>query len=325
MGTLLLDVALFVSAALLIPPAFIVASKGPIDGIRELVGEDSITAYDEESYVLKHIVFIDCAKNWFLAALYLAAITMEAAAKEKVAILAILLMLLVGAVQVIAPAKESIAPYPSLEGITGNPVFLPICGTQIVLLTLGVLFASRYEECRGAQASHYGRFVNIASASGALSWTVGKDGVLGTTRHHPANATFLVEYRGGDKTWFCLRALPELRVVEAVPPRGGPQEWMLRLGRIGCTGAAEQLFQYRGRSMYSKGVDGYVNLRDWQHLRVHGDRMPWTPMRKESRMTRVSVEVVGETAAEAVAVNERLLALVSNFDADAQRSTAVPG
>ena len=62
------------SAALLIPPAFIVASKGPIDGIRELVGEDSITAYDEESYVLKHIVFIDCAKNWFLAALYLAAI-----------------------------------------------------------------------------------------------------------------------------------------------------------------------------------------------------------------------------------------------------------
>ena len=185
-----------------------------------------------------------------------------------------------------------------------------------------MLFASRYEECRGAQASHYGRFVNIASASGALSWTVGKDGVLGTTRHHPANATFLVEYRGGDKTWFCLRALPELRVVEAVPPRGGPQEWMLRLGRIGCTGAAEQLFQYRGRSMYSKGVDGYVNLRDWQHLRVHGDRMPWTPMRKESRMTRVSVEVVGETAAEAVAVNERLLALVSNFDADAQRSTA---
>ena len=50
--------------------------------------------------------------------------------------------LLIGAVQVIAPAKESIAPYPSLEGITGNPVFLPICGTQIVLLTLGVLFAS---------------------------------------------------------------------------------------------------------------------------------------------------------------------------------------
>ena len=47
------------------------------------------------------------------------------------------------------------------------------------LAALGVLFASRYEECRGAQASHYGRFVNIASASGALSWTVGKDGVLG--------------------------------------------------------------------------------------------------------------------------------------------------
>ena len=142
MGTLLLDVALFVSAALLIPPAFIVASKGSIDGAKELIGEDSITAYDEDSYFLKHVMMIDCAKNWFLAALYLAAITFDDPAKEKVAILAVLLMLLIGALQVIAPAKESIAPYPSLEGITGNPVFLPICGTQIVLLTLGVLFAS---------------------------------------------------------------------------------------------------------------------------------------------------------------------------------------
>ena len=164
MGTLLLDIALFVSAVLLIPPAYIVASKGPIDGIKELFGEDFVTPYDEDSYFLKHAMMIDCSKNWFLAALYLAAITFDAAAKEKVAILAILLMrdpaqkwrlhetayrdgavprrLLVGAVQVIQPAKESIAPYPSLEGITGNPVFLPICGTQIVLLTLGVLFAS---------------------------------------------------------------------------------------------------------------------------------------------------------------------------------------
>ena len=92
MGTLLLDIALFVSAALMIPPAFIVASQGPIDGAKELIGADAITAYDEDSYFLKHAMMIDCSKNWFLAALYLAAITMDAAAKEKVAILAILLM-----------------------------------------------------------------------------------------------------------------------------------------------------------------------------------------------------------------------------------------
>ena len=49
----------------------------------------AITAYDEDSYLLKHAMMIDCSKNWFLAALYLAAITMDAAAKEK-AILAIL-------------------------------------------------------------------------------------------------------------------------------------------------------------------------------------------------------------------------------------------
>ena len=92
MGTLLLDIGLFVSAALMIPPAFIVASQGPIDGAKELIGADAITAYDEDSYFLKHAMMIDCSKNWFLAALYLAAITMDAAAKEKVAILAILLM-----------------------------------------------------------------------------------------------------------------------------------------------------------------------------------------------------------------------------------------
>ena len=92
MGTLLLDIALFVSAALMIPPAFIVASQGPIDGAKELIGADAITAYDEDSYFLKHAMMIDCSKNWFLAALYLAAITFDAAAKEKVAILAILLM-----------------------------------------------------------------------------------------------------------------------------------------------------------------------------------------------------------------------------------------
>ena len=92
MGTLLLDIGLFVSAALMIPPAFIVASQGPIDGAKELIGADAITAYDEDSYFLKHAMMIDCSKNWFLAALYLAAITFDAAAKEKVAILAILLM-----------------------------------------------------------------------------------------------------------------------------------------------------------------------------------------------------------------------------------------
>ena len=142
MGTLLLDIALFVSAVLLIPPAYIVASKGPIDGIKELFGEDFVTPYDEDSYFLKHAMMIDCSKNWFLAALYLAAITFDAAAKEKVAILATLLMMLCVSANMIAPPTASIAPYPSLEGITGNPLLLPICGTQIVLLTLGVLFAS---------------------------------------------------------------------------------------------------------------------------------------------------------------------------------------
>ena len=114
MGTLLLDIALFVSAVLLIPPAYIVASKGPIDGIKELFGEDFVTPYDEDSYFLKHAMMIDCSKNWFLAALYLAAITFDAAAKEKVAILATLLMMLCVSANMIAPPTASIAPYPSL-------------------------------------------------------------------------------------------------------------------------------------------------------------------------------------------------------------------
>ena len=82
-------------------------------------------------------MMIDCSKNWFLAALYLAAITFDAAAKEKVAISppADDAMRL----REHRPAEKPMAPYPSLEGVT-DPLLLPICGTQIVLLTLGVLF-----------------------------------------------------------------------------------------------------------------------------------------------------------------------------------------
>ena len=109
---------------------------------RELFGEDSITAYDEESYVLKHIVFIDCAKNWFLAALYLAAITFDAAAKEKVAILATLLMMLSSSANLIAPPDGVDRALPVARGHHGQPGLLPDLRHADRPAPLGVLFAS---------------------------------------------------------------------------------------------------------------------------------------------------------------------------------------
>ena len=192
------------------------------------------------------------------------------------------------------------------------------------LAALGVLFASRYEECRGAQASHYGRFVNIASASGALSWTVGKDGVLGTTRHHPANATFLVEYRGGDKTWFCLRA------ARAARRRGGAAA--RRAAGVDAAPRPHRLHRRRRAALpVPRSLDvleGRRRLR--QPARLAAPARPRRPHAVDADAQGVADDARlrrgrRRDGGEAVAVNERLLALVSNFDADAQRSTAVPG
>jgi len=142
MGMMLLNIALFIAGALIMPPALTIALKGPVDGFNELLGVGVLTKADAESYFLAHCAYIDCGKNFFQGALCLAAIAFPPAAKKAVAVLVIAVMSWCVFVQTYAPMKASIAKYPSTDGIFANPVVLPVCGGQIVLLTLGVLLSS---------------------------------------------------------------------------------------------------------------------------------------------------------------------------------------
>ena len=57
-------------------------------------------------------------------------------------------------------------------------------------------------------------------------------------------------------------------------PSDAAQPWVLRTVHFGCRLPA-QLFAYRGHSIFSKGAGSYVNMRELQHLRAHGDTLPW--------------------------------------------------
>ena len=179
------------------------------------------------------------------------------------------------------------------------------------LLTISMLFSSRYSACSVGRAdSGLGRFINIMGMNGAVHWRVGADGVLALSKGSPpTNATFYVEWL--DSEWFCLRALQDLRVLEVMPP-AGEQPWTVRARSFAC-GEAVQLFSYRGRSLFSKGVGSYLNQREAQHVRAHGDTVPWRPLQKETRGTRISVDVLSPSSAGAMAFERKLLALLRDF------------
>jgi hypothetical protein len=142
------------------------------------------------------------------------------------------------------------------------------------LYTGSHIFASRYDECRthsgGGQESR-ASFVSIRSLSGNYQWQAASSGVLGIARGAATNVSFHLEWR--DDAWFCLRSLADLRVVQ-VEPAGSAHAGVLRTAGYGCSSDAH-LFQYKGRSIYSKGAGSYINARELKFLRAHGDTMPW--------------------------------------------------
>ena len=102
-----------------------------------------------------------------------------------------------------------------------------------------------------------------------------------------------------------------MRVVE-VMPAGGAQPWVLRTVRFGCSQPA-QLFAYRGHSLFSKGAGSYVNMREVQHLRAHGDTLPWSPLLRETRQTRVAVDEAS-AAKDPGGFERRLLSLLTSLE-----------
>jgi len=200
---------------------------------------------------------------------------------------------------------------------------LAVCNTKRLLLEFFVFavlllwvfmmahnLASRFKPCFhegmpvGRAAGN--RFVIIKSWTGATHWNAGVDGVLSAWRAGQAsNSSFHVEWQ--DKEWFCLRSLADLRLVE-VAPADDPKKGVLRTGRFGCSQPA-QLFSYRGHSIFSKGAGSYVNMREQQNLRAHGDTLPWSPLLRETRQTRVAVDNAPE-AKDPEGFERRLLGLL---------------
>ena len=179
------------------------------------------------------------------------------------------------------------------------------------LLTGAHIFAARYAECvphSGVGQDGRSDFVVIRSLAGTHSWQVGSSGALGIARGAATNTSFHLEWR--DDRWFCLRSLADLKVVQ-VEPEGSAQASILRTAQYGCTADA-QLFQYKGRSLYSKSAASYINARELKFLRAHGDTMPWRPMLRETRQTRVVLEPMQPPPGPAFMT--RLLALVSQLE-----------
>lgn len=136
----LLQTGLTVAGLLLAPPVILVLGKGPIVGGKELLGEENWEPADLESTLLYHCFYIDAFKNLVLCALcFAAAFLFEPNARKLTAILILSMDFFALVVQVIAPIG-GVDPFPSLDGLTSNPVVLPIIGGQIAMLVAGLLF-----------------------------------------------------------------------------------------------------------------------------------------------------------------------------------------
>ncbi len=176
------------------------------------------------------------------------------------------------------------------------------------------LFALHYDECRhasGATKSRAQSFVNVRTWISGHRWGIAADGELIPVRQRPPNASWHIEWQP-DKTWFCLRSLRDLRLLE-ITPADRERAHSLRLNRVGCN-SDEQLFRFHGRSIFSKGASSMVNLRELRHLRTHGDSQPWRPLAWETRTTRVVIEEALEWEASAAELESRLLAAFSGLE-----------
>ena len=136
----ILQIGLAIAGLLLAPPAILILRKGPVVGGKELIGEENWNPPDLESTLLIHVFYIDAFKNLVLCALCLAAAFLfEPNARKLTAIMILSLDFFCLVVQVIAPVG-GVDPFPSLDGLTSNPIILPLVGGQIFMLGAGLFF-----------------------------------------------------------------------------------------------------------------------------------------------------------------------------------------
>ena len=142
---------------------------------------------------------------------------------------------------------------------------------------------------------------------GYLAWSVNDNGMVELREREeelaaeqPTRQAFHLEWMPGsplfvhhgsrDGSYFCLRYLRDMRLLEAVPP-GGPDAFVLRVSNRYSCDASTSAFQFRGGSLYALGVQSFVNHRANRILRAHGDNgPPWKPLTQETKLTRAAIE-----------------------------------
>mmetsp|Transcript_51004 Transcript_51004/g.168922 ORF Transcript_51004/g.168922 Transcript_51004/m.168922 type:complete len:283 (-) Transcript_51004:380-1228(-) len=193
-----------------------------------------------------------------------------------------------------------------------------------LVLWFGLLcffIAERYDRCAANSAATpaSGTFVNIRAWVGQLYWQEAEQpragiGIeVGVSHAKPSDATWHIEPQD-DSGWFCLRHVPTLRLLEAVPLSASAGGASLRLVRYGCDDAAQR-FRYQGKSLYSQAAASYINMRELRLLRAHGDPPggDLAPLRRETRATRVLLEESSSQLLHA-SLEKRLLALLPRLE-----------
>lgn len=226
-------------------------------------------------------------------------------------------------------AKQLVAapPSPMEEGKSREPAPLvnrsrlfAECAVLIIVIlwlgTIALLYATRAQGCHVFTSPNTGRgrFVHLRAYNGR-PWRVGGDGVLSLAPkagNHGVDASLAFAVEWEDDEWFCLRWLGDMRLLEVVMPPAA-QAWTIRTGKLGCT-AREQRFTFRQASVFSLGAGSFVNVRNDEAVRAHGDRFPWTPQTLQTRQTALSVTELPDLTV-APAYEAKLLRLVAQLDA----------
>ena len=112
--------------------------------------------------------------------------------------------------------------------------------------------------------------------------------------------------------YFCLRWLDTMTFVETVST--GDAARTLRVGSSLVCNDRTQFFSLLGssrRSLFSHGLESFVQWRDTWHLRAHGDKPPWAPLKTETASTRFNLIVLPDANVWRDQFEARLLDLLN--------------
>ena len=168
------------------------------------------------------------------------------------------------------------------------------------------------------RAAHTGLVVRVDELSAEPNNILGLEAETVHMGNETRRQTFQLERV--DDTWFCLRWLHNMQLVEVVPA-GTAGAFTLRVGtNFSCTSPLQK-FSLRGqsgRSLFSNGVHSFVQVRDTWHLRAHGDTKPWAPLTTEKKSSLFEVQTITKAQDD---YHARLLAVIRALEMGASAAS----